>query len=107
MNRITRNLLAGIAVVTALTLNAHATDDSWTATNGTMYWEDASNWSAGWPSNNWGTLYITNAITKSVKMHSPLDTPPTGGGSNSLVISNLVISAPASTVNTLLAACRS
>ena len=77
-----------ISISTAL-----AVDNIWTnPANG--WWEIASNWSGGAPTNTFGTHYITNATTKTVTIVSSL---PVG----TLTISNLYLGGPAGTTNTL------
>jgi len=73
-------------------VGATLTTNSWTATSGK--WETAGNWSAGAPTITQPANLITNATTKVVTIDA---LTPAG----TLTISNLVISGPAGTVNTL------
>lgn len=72
---------------------AQALDSSWTNT-ASGFWEIGSNWSAGAPTSSLSTVYITNGVSKSVTISSPL---PLG----TLTISNLVLSAPTGAQNIL------
>jgi hypothetical protein len=68
--------------------------NSWTNTTGGA-WGSSANWSAGAPSVTQSLLLITNANTKTITLGGPR--APSGFKT----ISNLVVSAPAGSVNTL------
>jgi T5SS/PEP-CTERM-associated repeat protein len=76
------------------TITYSQTANRWTNdVAGTWWWHTPENWSAGAPASN-QTILITNANTKTVRIAG------VGPGSSSS-ISNLVISAPAGSTNTL------
>jgi T5SS/PEP-CTERM-associated repeat protein len=90
----TTKLLAW-SLVLCVGVRVLAVDDSWTNLISGA-WQTAGNWSGGAPSNNFSTLYITNATTKTVTIDATTTNFPT-----TMTISNLVLSAPAGSVNTL------
>jgi hypothetical protein len=79
--------LTGILTASAQTTNR------WTL-GGDGKWETAGNWSAGTPTNSNAANLITNATTKSVTIDA-------GTPAANLTISNLFISGPSGTTNTL------
>lgn len=74
---------------------AAQTTNSWISV-GAGNWQNAGNWSAGVPSNNQALVQITNATTKGVFFNGSTTNFP-----GTLTISNLLVSAPAGTVNEL------
>jgi T5SS/PEP-CTERM-associated repeat protein len=74
-----------------------AADNSWTKTALTNYWDTDANWSANVaPSSNFGTIWITNALTKVVLLDFvAADTP------SMMTISNLTIAGVGAGTNTL------
>jgi hypothetical protein len=87
----------GCAVVATLgiAVAAHGQVNRWISpTHG--FWETGTNWSAGRPSSG-HSLFITNAISKFVTIdNGTVDDAP-----SSLTVSNLTMSAPLGTTNTL------
>jgi hypothetical protein len=95
-----RTKLAGAFVVTTLlgfvALTVQADDNSWT--NGSGQWETGSNWSLGVPpTNTQSAILITNAATKTVT----IDATTSGSFPDTMTISNLTLSAPTDSTNTL------
>jgi T5SS/PEP-CTERM-associated repeat protein len=84
-------LFCGIAFTT---VTVRAGNNNWTNTTGGN-WIDGSNWSGGAPSSTFGILYITNATSKIVALWDGF-TP-----ASTLIVSNLEVSAPGASTNTL------
>jgi len=91
-----------LRIMAALTLCAvilpatgYSQANSWTSTSAGQ-WETAGNWSAGAPTNS-HSVFITNAPSKTVTIGSTTTNFPT-----TLTISNLTVSAPVGSANTLL-----
>ena len=88
--------LAAIILSLALSLNARAADNSWT--DGSGKWETSNNWSRLLrPSTSDSANFITNATTKTVT----IDSTTSGFFPASMTISNLTVSAPLNSTNTL------
>jgi len=88
-----------LAVLVYLAFNpaVHAQDNYWDF-DGSDFWDVAGRWSLGIRPTNTHWVFITNATTKTVT----IDAFTSGSFPESLTISNLTLSAPAGTVNTLL-----
>ncbi len=94
-NRNTR-FLAAIALGIALTLSAHAQNNSWR--DGSGKWETSTNWSLGFPPSGTDSAdYITNASSKVVTV----DSITSSSFPATMTISNLILSATAGQTNTL------
>ena len=83
----------GMIVGLMLSLNVEAQDNSYTNTISDV-WQTANDWSLGAAPSNNPNVFITNATTKTVTIDS---TTP----SANLTITNLTISGPSGTTNTL------
>src|SRR5580704_11662291 len=59
-------------------------------------WEDSTNWSFGGPPASTQSIFITNAITKTVTIDATTTNSPF-----TLTINDLTVSAPAGSTNTL------
>ncbi len=86
-------LAVGLTLAGALTVQAQ--NNSWTNT-GDGFWQDATNWSAGAPSITQSALLITNAGTKTATIDGTTTNFP-----GTLTISNLTVTAPVGSANTL------
>jgi hypothetical protein len=77
--------------------DAALTINNWTSATSSK-WETAGNWSAGAPTNSNAANLITNATTKTVTIDA---TTTNAANVSTLTISNLTLSGPAGTTNTL------
>jgi T5SS/PEP-CTERM-associated repeat protein len=94
-----RRLLAGalcILTSTFLSSVAHAQTNSW-ANPSRGFWDDTESWSLGILPTNAQSVFITNAPSKTVT----IDSYTSGNYPESLTISNLTVSAPDGSTNTL------
>jgi T5SS/PEP-CTERM-associated repeat protein len=91
----TRTVFVAVALAGAiLALPVLAADNSWISTGG-GYWQGDANWSQGVPpDSSYDWIYLTNANTKTVLVHSSIP-------ASTLTVGNLMISGPAGTTNTL------
>ncbi len=86
-------VLVSLLLLTGSTTYSQTTNRWTNDVAGTWWWHTPENWSAGAPANN-HSCFVTNANTKTVRIAG------VGPGSSS-TISNLVLSAPAGSTNTL------
>jgi hypothetical protein len=87
-------MLAGVLLWPAVAARVEAQTNSWTA-KASGLWSTAANWSAGLPTSSQSAILITNDTTKTVTVSSALS-------QSNRTISNLLVTAPAGTINTLL-----
>ena len=86
--------LASVTLLEPAAVQA-GTVNSWTGANGNYYWQQDGNWSAGRaPSSSDGWIYVTNATSQLVVVHSYIPT-------STLTVSNLTLGAPSGVTNTL------
>ncbi len=91
-----KRLLCGIGLVLSASLADAALTNSWT-NSVSSFWDITNNWSLGVaPSNNQAAVLITNATTKTALIDSFTAAIP-----GVMTISNLFLSGPVGTVNTL------
>src|SRR6267154_5686510 len=84
----------GVCAGLALAFDVCAQTNSWTSP-GSVKWETTGNWSAGAPSSSNAANLITNATSKAIT----LDAATVASGT--MTISNLVVSGPIGTTNTV------
>jgi hypothetical protein len=73
-----------------------AQNNSWT-NNVSGKWETGANWSLGVPPTNAHSVFITNAFSKTVT----IDATTSGSFPTTMTITDLTVSSPPGTVNTL------
>lgn len=88
-------IIAAIALSIALSLTASAATNSWT--DGSSKWETPGNWSGGAPSSSDNADIITNGGVNVIT----IDGTTSASFPGTMTISNLVVSAPAGSANTL------
>ena len=86
-------VLVTLFLLTGTTTHSQVTNRWTNDVTGTWLWQTPENWSAGAPASN-QTILITNANTKTIRLVG-------AGPGTSSTISNLVLSAPAGSTNTL------